>query len=175
MVRSVARRASRDGYSRVAVQGAIDAEPGFGPFPHFRGWEWGDKSGPGYVSKSSSIIDDYGSADGCPQALGESANRKCGDGWTLADEYDAVWGWGPNEGTPEIYFDGCHGYANDAHQWANVSAYGNYHRHKGKVRFVGPLDQGSCLNAGAAWRKFQAALAADNVPESMKFSAEITR
>jgi hypothetical protein len=44
---AVAQQASGRGYSDVAIQGAIDAEPGFGPFPHFQGWEWGDKSGRG--------------------------------------------------------------------------------------------------------------------------------
>lgn len=173
VVQAVARGASERGYSNVAVQGAIDAEPGFGPFAHFRGWELGDRSGRGYVGGTVALIDDYGSADGCPQALGKNSNLKCANGWTLADEYNAVWGWTPNEGTPEIYYDGCHDYANQVNQWTNVSAYGKRYRRKGMVRFVGPLDQGKCLSSTAAWREFQAALTKAGVPQAMKFSAEM--
>lgn len=173
LVQGLAQQASARGYSHVAVQGAMDAEPGFGSFSHFQGWEWGDKSGRGYAGRTVSLLDDFGSADGCPQALGRVANRKCANGWSLDDEYKAVWGWPPNEGTPEVYFDGCGGNANQVNQWANVSAFGQRYRRKGKVQFVGPLDQGSCLNAARAWREFQAALAADSVPEAMRFSVEM--
>lgn len=173
LVRTIAQQASRRGYSHVSVQGAMDAEPGFGSFPHFKAWEWGDRSGRGYVSQTSALLDDYGSADGCPQALGRIANLKCGNGWNLPDEYNAVWGWPPNEGTPEIYFDGCRGRANQVNQWANVSAYGRRFQHKGMVQFVAPLDQGTCLNSAASWREFQAALAGDSVPGAMRFSSEM--
>jgi hypothetical protein len=169
----VAREASADGYSNIAVQGAIDAEPGFGPFPHFEGWEWGDKSGTGYVSRTKALLNDYGSADGCPQALGKYGDARCGSGWTIADEYNAVWGWSPNEATPEIYFDGCHGYANMANQWARVSDYGKHYGGQGTVRFVAPLDQRNCLNAAQAWSAFRHALTADGVPEAMNFSTQI--
>jgi len=176
LVQAVARQASARGYSHVSVQGAVDAEPGFGSFRHFKGWEWGDRSGRGYVSRTTALLDDYGSADGCPQALGRIANLKCGNGWNVPDEYNAVWGWPPNEGTPEIYFDGCHGSANQVNQWANVSAYGRRYQHKGMVRFVAPLNQGNCLNSGASWREFRAALARDSVAQVMRFSSQmITR
>lgn len=173
VVHAVSQQASRRGYSNVAIQGAVDAEPGFGPFPHFQGWEWGDKSGRGYVSKTVALLDDFGSADGCPQALGRYANFKCGFGWTQADEYNAVWGWTPNEGTPEIYFDGCDHYANQENQWANVSEYGLRYARKRMVRFVGPLSQGFCLDAANSWRIFQIALTRDHVPDAMSFSAQI--
>lgn len=171
VVQSTAQQASKRGYSHVAVQGAIDAEPGFGPFPHFRGWEWGDKSGRGYVGRTTALINDFGSADGCPQSLGNYGNVQCGWGWTLANEYDAVWGWTPNEATPEIYFDGCHDYANQVNQWANVSAYGKHHQRKGMVRFVGPLSQGYCLDPLDSWHEFQRALTRAGVPDAMRFSA----
>ncbi|HEV3380083.1 MAG TPA: hypothetical protein VG142_03805 [Trebonia sp.] len=174
VVAVVAADSSRDGYRAVAVQGAIDAEPGFGPFPHFEGWEWGDRSGGGYVSRSKSLINDFGSADGCPQNLGIFANEMCGNGWTTKDEYDAVWGWKPNEATPEIYFNGCHGYARQANQWADISDYGKHNQRSGKVLFVGPLDQGNCLSASAAWSDFDAALGRDGVSDSMKFSTQMT-
>lgn len=175
VVQRTARQASNRGYSNVAVQGAIDAEPGFGSFPHFRGWEWGDKSGRGYVSRTTALLNDFGSADGCPQRLGRYANLRCGDGWTVADEYSAVWGWAPNEATPEIYFDGCGDYGNQIGQWANVSAFGKHHGRKGMVRFVGPLDQGTgtCLTPAASWREFQRGLTRDQVPDAMDFSTEI--
>lgn len=173
VVQRIARQASSRGYSHVAVQGAMDAEPGFGSFAHFRNWEWGDNSGRGYVGRTTALLDDYGSADGCPQALGRVANLKCANGWSLAAEYNAVWGWSPNEGTPEVYYNGCGGKANQANQWANVSAYGQRYQRKGKVMFVGPLDQGTCLNAARAWRVFQAALTRASVPEAMRFSSEM--
>jgi hypothetical protein len=173
VVQRVARAASARGYSDVAVQGAIDAEPGFGTFAHFQAWEWGDKTGRGYVGRTRALLDDYGSADGCPQEIGRTANFRCGNGWNLADEYNAVWGWSPNEATPEIYFDGCHGNANQANQWANVSAYGRHHGRKGMVKFVGPLDQGSCLTSAKSWTAFQAALTRDGVGQAMRFSAEM--
>lgn len=175
LVKAVARQASARGYSHVSVQGAMDAEPGFGPFQHFRAWEWGDNSGRGYVSRTRALLDDYGSADGCAQKLGRITALKCANGWNIPDEYNAVWGWPPNEGTPEVYFDGCHGYANQVNQWANVSAWGRRYQHKGMVRFVGPLDQGSCLSATASWREFRAALTRDSVPESMRFSLQISK
>lgn len=175
VVRTVAQRSSRDGYRRVTVQGAIDAEPGFGPFRGFRGWELGDKSGGGYVSTSKSLITDFGSADGCPQSLGRYSNASCGNGWTMKDEYDAAWGWSPNEATPEIYFNGCRGYANQANQWADISAYGKHSQKAGMIHFVGPLNQGKCLSPAAAWSAFDTALGRDGVPDSMKFSTRITR
>jgi hypothetical protein len=174
VVSAVGGDASHDGYHSVAIQGAVDAEPGFGPFPHFQGWEWGDKSGGGYVSTSSSLLNDFGSADGCPQALGRSSDAMCGNGWTTEDEYDAVWGWKPNEATPEIYFNGCGGYAEQANQWADISDYGKHNQKQGKVLFVGPLDQGDCLSASAAWSDFDAALGRDGVSDSMRFSTQIT-
>lgn len=174
VVRTVAAGASRDGYRSVAVQGAIDAEPGFGPFPHFQGWEWGDRSGGGYVSTSKSLITDFGSADGCPQALGRYADAMCGNGWTTLDEYDAAWGWAPNEATPEIYFNGCRGYGKQANQWADISDYGKHNQKAGMIRFVGPLDQNDCLSPAAAWSDFNAALGRDGVSSGMKFSTRIT-
>jgi hypothetical protein len=174
VVTAVAAGASRDGYRNVAVQGAVDAEPGFGPFPHFEGWEWGDRSGRGYVSTSKSLINDFGSADGCPQSLGRYSDAMCGNGWTTEDEYDAVWGWKPNEATPEIYFNGCNGYAEQANQWADISAYGAHNQKSGMVHFVGPLDQGNCLTASAAWSAFDNALGRDGVADSMRFSTQIT-
>lgn len=173
LVRIVAQRSSARGYSHVAVQGAVDAEPGFGSFQHFRGWEWGDKSGRGYTGRTTALLDDYGSADGCSQSLGRIANLRCGNGWNIPDEYNAVWGWPPNEGSPEIYFDGCRGRANQVNQWANVSAYGRRYQYKGMVKFVGPLDQGACLSAKAAWREFRAALARNSVPQAMRFSSQM--
>lgn len=173
VVQRVAQAASSRGYSNVAVQGAIDAEPGFGPFAHFRGWEWGDKSGHGYVSKTVALLDNYGSADGCPQAPGKFTNLRCANGWNIADEYNAAWGWTPNETTPEIYFDGCAHLADQANQWANVSAYGRHYGRKGMVEFVGPLSQGFCLSATQSWREFQAALTRDGVPQAMSFSEQM--
>lgn len=173
VVQSTARQASGRGYSHVAVQGAIDAEPGFGPFAHFQGWELGDKSGGGYVSRTAALIDNFGSADGCPQKLGRFTNLRCGNGWNIADEYDAVWGWAPNEATPEIYFDGCHHLANQVNQWANVAAYGRHYGGRGMVKFVGPLSQGYCLNPARSWSEFQAALTGDGAPQAMSFSARI--
>src|ERR1700691_5892892 len=127
VVQHVAMTASNSGYPNVAIQGAIDAEPGFGPFAHFKGWELGDKSGGGYVSTTKALISGFGSADGCPQNLGTYSNALCSNGWYLSSEYDAVWGWAPNEGTPEIYFNGCMDYAKQANQWANVSDYGAHY------------------------------------------------
>jgi hypothetical protein len=173
VVHAVAVDSSHDGYRSVAVQGGIDAEPGFGPFRHFAGWEWGDRSGGGYVRASRTLIDDFGSADGCPQSIGRSSNAKCASGWTVADEYDAVWGWKPNEGTPEIYFNGCGGYARQPNQWANISDYGKHHARAGKVLFVGPLDQDYCLSPAAAWSDFRAALRRDGVSDSMTFSMQM--
>lgn len=174
VVRDVAAESSHDGYHSVAVQGAIDAEPGFGPFPHFDGWEWGDKSGGGYVSETKSLLTDFGSADGCPQSLGHHSDAMCGNGWTVKDEYDAVWGWKPNEGTPEIYFNGCGGYARQANQWADISDYGLHNQKAGRVLFVGPLDQDDCLSPSAAWSDFDAALGRDGVSDSMKFSTQMS-
>ncbi|MGH3169765.1 MAG: hypothetical protein ACRDN0_28275 [Trebonia sp.] len=174
VVATAAARSSRDGYRGVAVQGAVDAEPGFGPFPHFAGWEWGDKSGGGYVSRSKSLLTDFGSADGCPQSLGRYSDAMCGNGWTTKDEYDAAWGWKPNEATPEIYFNGCRGYAEQANQWADISDYGKHSQRSGRILFVGPLDQGQCLSPSAAWSDFDAALGRDGVSDSMRFSTQIT-
>lgn len=175
VVRTAATDSSHDGYRNVAVQGAIDAEPGFGPFPHFAGWEWGDSSGRGYVSTSSSLINDFGSADGCPQSLGRYSDAECGNGWTTEDEYDAVWGWKPNEATPEIYFNGCDGYAKQANQWADISDYGKHNQKSGMIRFVGPLDQNDCLSPSGAWSAFGTALGKDGVSDSMRFSTQITK
>ncbi|MBO0819986.1 MAG: hypothetical protein J2P26_03955 [Nocardiopsaceae bacterium] len=173
VVQHIASAASARGYSNVAAQGAIDAEPGYGTFAHFQNWEWGDRTGRGYVGRTKALLDDFGSADGCPQAIGRHSNLRCGNGWRIADEYNAVWGWTPNEATPEIYYDGCHGAANQANQWANISAYGRHHGRKGTVKFVGPLDQGTCLTAARSWTAFQAALTKAGVPQAMKFSDEM--
>lgn len=173
VVKTVAGDASRDGYSNVAVQGAVDAEPGFGPFPHFQGWELGDSTGGGYVSQTKALLDDFGSADGCPQKIADYSNGKCQNGWTVADEYAAVWGWSPNEGSPEIYFDGCHKYGDQPNQWADISDYAR-HYGKGAIKFVGPLDQGNCLGPAQAWSEFQAALSRNGVPDpEMGYSMEI--
>ena len=174
LVQKVAKTASARGYYSVTVRGGIDAEPGYGKFSDFRAWEWGDKTGRGYARETTALLDDYGSADGCPQALGKNTNLRCSNGWNIADEYNAVWGWTPNEATPEIYFDGCRGFANQVNQWANVSAYGRRYGRKGMVKFVGPLDQGRCLNPARSWTEFQIALTKDGVPEDMKFSTEMT-
>jgi hypothetical protein len=173
VVQYVATTASKDGYPNLAIQGAVDAEPGFGPFAHFEGWELGDTSGGGYVSRTKALISDFGSADGCPQSLGTYSNAYCSNGWYLSSEYDAVWGWAPNEGTPEIYYNGCDDYAKQANQWANISDYGKHHG-KGKVLFVGPLDQDDCLSPAAAWSAFRTALGKDGVSGSMKFSTRMT-
>lgn len=173
VVQHVASVASRDGYASVAVQGAIDAEPGYGPFAHFEGWEFGDRSGKGYVSKTKALISDFGSADGCPQPLGQYKNVLCSNGWYVSSEYDAIWGWAPNEGTPEIYFNGCYDYAEQANQWANISDWGKHYGRQGKVRFVGPLSQGFCLSPAQAWSDFNAALKKDGVADVMRFSTQI--
>jgi hypothetical protein len=172
-VQYVAVTASDSGYPNVAIQGAVDAEPGFGPFAHFEGWELGDESGGGYVSTTKALISDFGSADGCPQNIGTYSDALCSNGWYLSSEYDAVWGWAPNEGTPEIYFNGCMDYAEQANQWANVSDYGAHYGSQGQVSFVGPLDQDDCLSPSGAWSDFQTALDQDGVSDSMRFSTQM--
>lgn len=173
VVQDVADAARNDGYANVVVQGAVDAEPGFGPFAHFAGWELGDSSGGGYISETKTLISDFGSADGCPQSIGVYRDDRCGNGWYMSSEYDAMWGWGPNEGTPEIYFNGCQRDANQPNQWANISDYGKHYGSQGKILFVGPLDQNSCLNASEAWSDFQTALNRDGVSDVMRFSTQI--
>jgi len=173
-VASVASNASADGYSNVQIQGAVDAESGYGPFAHFQGWELGDSSGGGYVSRTKLLISNFGDAAGCPQALGNYVNQVCSGDWHLSSEYDASYGWAPNLANPEIYYNGCNGFANQPNQWANISDYGKHYGSLGQIIFEGPLDNaGNCLTASQAWSDFQTALSGDGVINAMLYSTEI--
>ncbi len=154
-------------YPDVAVWGASDAEPGFGSFAHFQGWEWGDSSGGGYVSTSSLPVSDFGSADGCPTSL-TYANSYCDNGWYVYSAYQAAWGWAPNWATPEIYVP------QQPLQWANISAFGGIVAGSyGQIGFEGPLSTQAGFTPSQSWSAFVSALDNDADYSYMPFLMQI--
>ena len=174
LVQEVANDAAADGYSNVYVEGATDAEPGYSTFAVFTDWELGDSTGGGYQSTTSLLISDFGSADGCPGTLGDYGDHYCDNTWYQSSVYDAAWGYSPNAGNPEIYYNGCNGLANQPVQWANISDFGIHYGKSGQILFEGPLDQDNCLTSAEAWSDFQTALSDDGVSSAMSYSTEIT-
>jgi hypothetical protein len=145
VVQAVVSNASSSGYSNVVVDGAIDAEPGYGPASHVEGWENGDSSGGGYVSTTSAEIFDYGSADGCPYSptVGDGS---CNNGWLQSDEYDIAWGYSLNLALPEIYGHPL------GQQWEAISQWGASNASAGEIFFTGPLSEyGAPYSPDEAW------------------------
>lgn len=144
VVEAVANNAQQSGYANVSVAGADDWEAGFGPFAHLNGWVNGDSSGGGYVSTYSVPLYNYGSADGCPQNYGEYQNYLCTGDWYQSSNWDAAWGWGPSYSTPEIYYNGCNGYAAQDLQWGMISLEGAVYQGS-RIQFTGPFTSaGTC-------------------------------
>ena len=101
------------GFGNVDIWGAIDAEAGFGPYAHVSNWEWGDGTGGGFEGVANNVISNFGSADGCPQYYAQwTSDYDCSGDWYLSSNYNVSWGWAPNIANPEIYYNGCSGYAN---------------------------------------------------------------
>jgi hypothetical protein len=130
-------------WSDNIIQGAIDVEAGYGPWAHVNNWEWGDSTGGGYHT-SGKLLVDYGDAEGCPQYY-TNTNYYCGNGYYTEDYYYLNWGWSPNLSQPEIYYDGCNGYANEPVQWADISWWGNSNG-LGTLDFSASLSQNNCLS-----------------------------
>ena len=152
------------GYNETVVYGGNDVEAAYSTYPAFSNWELGDGTGSGYASESGSIpMIDFGDAE-CPPYAGTTyyngGDMGCTNGWSFSEVYNAAWGFGPNFAAPEVYYayDVCPGYANMAVQWENVSEWGANNAGPGRIYFLGPLDQGYCLNSGQAWNELATAV-----------------
>lgn len=161
-VQAAANYVSDHGWSDVVIDGAIDVEAAWGPFTHVNGWEWGDSTGAGYVHRTGALLADFGDAEGCPQYF-TSAKAYCGNGYWTWSYYYLSWGWHPNMAQPEIYFNGCHGYANQPVQWADISSWG---RAKGlrPIQWDATLSQNQCLTPKQSWGALVWALGRAGVP-----------
>ena len=96
---------------RVAVTGAVDIEPGWGPVKQARLWV------DGYVATSSVRLWNFGSADGCPQTV--SSRLSCNNGWTIDDVLYVSSHAGPNVvAMPQIHTQS----GSQSRQWAVMSA-----------------------------------------------------
>jgi len=96
---------------RVAVTGAVDIEPGWGPVRQARLWV------DGYVSSSNVRLWNFGSADGCPQTV--SSRRTCNNGWTIDDVIYVSSHAGPNViAMPQIHTQS----GSQSRQWAVMAA-----------------------------------------------------
>jgi hypothetical protein len=170
-VQATANYVSRHGWSDVAIEGAIDVEAAWGPFAHVRGWEWGDSSGAGYAHRTHALLADYGDAEGCPQYY-TSRNAYCGNGYWSQSYYRLVWGWSPNMAQPEIYYNGCHGYAKQAVQWADISAWGKATGRR-PIQWDATLSQNRCLSPSGSYNALVGALRHAGVPYNPLFETWI--
>lgn len=161
-VQATATYVSRHGWSDVAVDGAIDIEAAWGPFAHVNGWEWGDSSGAGYAHRTRALLADYGDAEGCPQYY-THINAHCGNGYTTEDYYYLMFGWSPNMAQPEVYYNGCHRYANEPVQWADISSWGKTTGRR-PIQWNATLSQGWCLAPSESYSALVNALGRAGVP-----------
>ncbi len=96
---------------RVAVTGAVDIEPGWGPVRQARLWV------DGYVASTNVRLWNFGSADGCPQSV--STRRTCNNGWTIDDVLYVSSHAGPNViAMPQIHTQS----GSQSRQWAVMAA-----------------------------------------------------
>lgn len=172
-VQTTANYVSRHGWSDVAIGGAIDVEAAWGPFAHVREWEWGDASGAGYAHRTHALLADYGDAEGCPQHQ-TKRNSYCGNGYWSQSYYRLAWGWSPNMAQPEIYFNGCHGYAKQAVQWADVSAWAKATGRR-PIQWDATLSQNWCLSPSGSYHALVGALRHAGVPYNPLFETWIVR
>lgn len=143
VVHAVQANASSSGYVNVNVVGAGDWEAGYGPFAHVAGWvEGGDGTGSGYATNYGIPLYNFGSADGCPQSYGEYQNYLCTGDWYQDSNWLDSWGWTVAFATPEIYYNGCDGYAAQDIQWGMISLEGATY-HSEPIQFSGPFTEAS--------------------------------
>ena len=138
---------STSGYVNVSVWGAGDWEGGFGSFAHLSSWmNGGDGTGTGYAPSPSlpPLIFNYGSADGCPQNYGQYQNLPCTGDWNQGSNWLDSWGWVDAWATPEIYYNGCGGFAAQDLQWGMISLFGAVYYGR-PIEFWGPMTEtGTC-------------------------------
>lgn len=95
---------------RVAISGAVDIEPSWGPVRQAKAWV------SGFTSVSGRRLWNFGSADGCPQSVG---GRRCNNGWTIDDVV-----WVSTQASPSIVvIPQIHTQSgSQARQWAVIAA-----------------------------------------------------
>lgn len=96
---------------RVAITGAVDIEPGWGPAGQARKWV------DGYVASTPVRLWNFGSADGCPQQVGPRLT--CNNRWTIDDVLHVSSHAGPNVvAMPQIHTHS----GSQSRQWAVMAA-----------------------------------------------------
>jgi hypothetical protein len=145
----VERIAASAPMNRVAVTGALDAEPSWSKPKWTRDWV------EAYVSGTRRLLYAADSADGCPT---DGSTETCANGWTVADVYQVATGAaGTVVALPQIYrTDGT-----QARQWATISRWGAQNG-GGPLRIVGVLSQ------QAACRQQSGCAGTDNSPQTAR-------
>jgi hypothetical protein len=156
-------------WSDDIVQGANDVES-WGTYAAFNNWEWGDSTGSGYAASKLMLVN-FGSADGCP-TFWTNGDYPCSSGFTTKHEYYASWGWSPNLAQPQIYYDGCDGYANQPVQWADISAWGAANN-LGRIYSAASLSQNYCLSPDQSYSYLESALAHQGVNDTPSYETQI--
>ena len=140
---------------RIAISGAVDLEPSWGPVAQSRAWV------AGYVAATSRRLWNFGSADGCPQTVGAV---RCNNGWTIDDVAWVSTEAGPNVWVaPQIFTQS----GSLARQWAVIAARALQRGAQLRVGGVGVqssacVQRGPCPTTGnqgwQAWQQLRAAL-----------------
>lgn len=140
---------------RVAISGAVDLEPSWGPVEQARAWV------AGYVAATGRRLWNFGSADGCPQSVG---SLRCNNGWTVDDVAWVSTEAGPNVWVaPQIFTQS----GSLARQWAVIAQRALQRGAQLRLGGVGVqssacLQRGPCPTTGnlgwQAWQQLRAAL-----------------
>jgi len=146
---------------RVAISGAVDLEPSWGPVAQARAWV------AGYVGATNRRLWNFGSADGCPQSVG---GVRCNNGWTIDDVAWVSTEAGPNVWVaPQIFTQS----GSLARQWAVIAARALQRGVQLRIGGVGVqssacIQRGPCRTTGnlgwQAWQQMRAAL--DAIPST---------
>jgi hypothetical protein len=144
---------------RVAISGAVDLEPSWGPVAQARAWV------AGYVAATSRRLWNFGSADGCPLSVG---GVRCNNGWTIDDVAWVSTEAGPNVWVaPQIFTQS----GSLARQWAVIAARTLQRGVQLRIGGVGVqasacVQRGPCGTTGnqgwQAWQQMRSAL--DAIP-----------
>jgi hypothetical protein len=124
--------------NRIAVAGAIDAEPSWNTAGNTRAWV------DAFTSVTTRPLINFGSCDGCPTALNPLQGPA--NGWKVEDIWHISAGTPNTLALPEIYLtSGIH-----ADQWYRVSLHG-FIMHNKRIPFAGTLTQfAACQERGCA-------------------------
>lgn len=123
-----------------------------------------------YSNIDPAAMDNYGSADSCPNTGNGLSNQPCGSGYHQSDYYYYSWGARPAVVSPETYSN------YQAQEWAQISLYAQ--KSLGvNMFFEGPWDENdlnsSTLTSSQAWTDFSNDLSGVGVNAFMPYSAEI--